>query len=96
MNDDEKNEYIKKHPQYGKIVCRCETVSEGEICDAIRRNPPAHDIDGMKRRTRSGMGRCQGGFCAPYVMKLLARENGTSMEMITKKGGNSTMINGRL
>lgn len=92
MNDEQKNEFIKKNADYGKIVCRCETVSEGEIRAAIRRNPPARDIDGVKRRTRSGMGRCQGGFCAPYVMELIAKERGINKEQVTKKGGDSYMV----
>ncbi len=96
MSDEEKNAYIKEHPAYGKIVCRCETVSEGEIRDAIRRNPPARDIDGVKRRTRSGMGRCQGGFCMPYVMRLIAEENGVPMESVTKKGEGSYQLIGKL
>ena len=61
--------FYAANPAYGRIICRCETVSEGEILDALRRNPKAVDIDGVKRRTRSGMGRCQGGFCMPYVMR---------------------------
>lgn len=96
MSVSEKNEYIKKHSEYGKIVCRCEGVSEGEIIDAIKRNPPARDIDGVKRRTRSGMGRCQGGFCGPYVMKLIAKENNIPMEAVTKKGKGSEMIFGKV
>ena len=96
MNDREKDEFIKKNPAYGRIVCRCETVTEGEITDALRRNPKALDVDGVKRRTRAGMGRCQGGFCAPYVMKLIEKENGTPMADITKRGGNSNMVTGRL
>ncbi len=96
MSDEEKNAYIQQHPEYGKIVCRCETVSEGEILYAIRNNPPACDIDGVKRRTRSGMGRCQGGFCGPYVMELLAKEMGTPMEEVTKSGGGSRMVLGRI
>lgn len=96
MSDAEKDAYIKAHPTYGKIVCRCETVSEGEIRDAIRRNPPARDIDGVKRRTRSGMGRCQGGFCMPYVMRLIAEENGVAMESVTKKGDGSYQLIGKL
>jgi glycerol-3-phosphate dehydrogenase len=96
MNDDEKNAHSQEHPAYGKIVCRCETVSEGEIRDAIRRNPPARDIDGVKRRTRSGMGRCQGGFCMPMVMKLLAEEQNIPMEQVTKKGGNSNPLYGHI
>ena len=95
MTDEEKNAYIQENPAYGKIVCRCETVSEGEIRYALRTNPPACDIDGVKRRTRSGMGRCQGGFCGPYVMKLIAEERGIPMEAVTKKGKGSEMVVGR-
>ncbi len=89
MDDKEKNEYIKKNPAFGRIVCRCETVSEGEIINAILKNPPALDVDGIKRRTRQGMGRCQGGFCLPTVLKLLSRYSGKSIENITKNGGES-------
>ncbi len=96
MTDEEKNEYVKKHPTYGKIICRCETVTEGEIRDAIRRDPKPQDIDGVKRRTRSGMGRCQGGFCKPFVMKLIAEENRTAMENVTKNGKASNMVIGKL
>ena len=96
MNDEEKNAYIQEHPEYGKIVCRCETVTEGEIMQAIRSNPQAMDIDGVKRRTRSGMGRCQGGFCGPYVMELISKELGIAMEEVTKFGGNSRMVIGRI
>lgn len=96
MNDRDKNAYIQEHPAYGKIVCRCETVSEGEIRAAIRRNPPARDMDGVKRRTRSGMGRCQGGFCGPHVMQLIAEETGVPMEHVTKKGTGSEMVIGKL
>lgn len=96
MTDEEKDAYIKKNPAYGKIVCRCETVSEGEILQAIRTNPGARDIDGVKRRTRSGMGRCQGGFCGPYVMALLSSELGVPMEAVTKNGGDSRMVLGRI
>lgn len=96
MSDDEKNVFIKKNPAFGKIVCRCETITEGEIRDAIRRNPPALDMDGVKRRTRSGMGRCQGGFCSPYIMKLISEEHNIPMEKITKKGKGSEMLSGRI
>jgi glycerol-3-phosphate dehydrogenase len=96
MTDEEKNVYIKKRPEYGKVVCRCETITEGEILDAIHSNPPAMDIDSIKRRTRSGMGRCQGGFCGPYVMELISRELSIPMEHVTKSGGNSHMVIGRI
>lgn len=96
MSDEEKNAYIKENPDYGRIVCRCEQISEGEIRDALRRNPQARDIDGVKRRTRSGMGRCQGGFCGPYVMRLIAEELGIPMEQVTKNGGDSRMVMERI
>ncbi len=96
MTLKEKDAYIREHPDFGRIVCRCETVSEGEIRDAIRRNPRPMDVDGVKRRTRAGMGRCQGGFCMPHVLRLLAEENSTAMETVTKKGRNSRPIVGKL
>ena len=96
MTDEEKDAFIKANPDYGKIVCRCEQVSEGEIRAAIRRNPAAWDIDGVKRRTRGGMGRCQGGFCSPYVMKLIAREHGIPTEEVTKCGKGSEPLIGKL
>ena len=96
MNDEEKDAFIKADPAYGKIVCRCEAISEGEILDAIRTNPGARDMDGVKRRTRSGMGRCQGGFCGPYVMELLAHEMNIPLEQVTKNGGDSAMVLGRI
>ena len=96
MNDEEKDTYIKENPAFGKIVCRCEMISEGEILEAIHMNPGALDIDGVKRRTRSGMGRCQGGFCGPYVMELLSRELNIPVEDVTKNGGASKMVLGRI
>ena len=95
MTEEEKDSYIRENPEYGRIVCRCETVTEGEILQAIRMNPGARDLDSVKRRTRSGMGRCQGGFCGPYVMELLAREQNIPMEDVTKSGGASRMVLGK-
>ena len=86
---EEKNEVIKKDKSYGKIVCRCEGVTEGEILNAIRTNPRPTDLDGVKRRTRAQMGRCQGGFCSPYIVELLAKEMGVPYESVTKSGGGS-------
>ncbi len=85
-------ELIRREPAYGNVICRCENVTEGEIVDAIHRTPGARSIDGIKRRTRAGMGRCQGGFCGPKVMEILARELGISMDEITKCGGASAVI----
>ena len=65
---------IAKNPLYGRVICRCETITEGEIEDAIKRPCGATTVDGVKRRTRAGMGRCQGGFCGPKVIHILARE----------------------
>lgn len=94
LSMEEKNEIIKRDPAYGKIICRCEQVTEGEILRAIRENPPAKDIDGVKRRTRSGMGRCQGGFCQPYVAELIARERKIALEEVTKSGKGSQLLTG--
>lgn len=83
------NKYIKSNPDYGKIVCKCEAISLGEIKDAINRPIRPTTMDGVKRRVRAGMGRCQGGFCSDKVAKILASENKVKMEDIVKehKGG---------
>ena len=86
-----KNKAIKEDPAYGRIVCRCEAVTEGEIVEAIRTNPPARDLDSVKRRTRSGMGRCQGGFCTPTVVGIISRELQIPFEEVTKSGGASVL-----
>ncbi len=91
----EKNEIIKKDPAYGRIVCRCETVTEGEILAAIRTNPKPRDLDGVKRRTRAQMGRCQGGFCSPYIVEMLAKEMNIPYESVTKFGGESLVNVGK-
>jgi glycerol-3-phosphate dehydrogenase len=92
---DEKNEMIKQNPSYGKIVCRCEGVTEGEILNALRTNPKARDLDGVKRRTRAQMGRCQGGFCTPYITELIAKELNVPFEAVTKFGGKSVINLGK-
>lgn len=94
LSIEEKNEIIKNNPSYGKIVCRCEQITEGEIIRALRENPPATDIDGVKRRTRAGMGRCQGGFCQPHVAELIAKELGVTLDKVTKCGGDSYLLEG--
>lgn len=92
---EERNELIRKNPAYGRVVCRCEGVTEGEILDAIHRPLGATTLDGLKRRVRAGAGRCQAGFCTPRQMEILARELGIPMEEVTKRGGNSYLVKGR-
>ncbi|MBQ3392653.1 MAG: NAD(P)/FAD-dependent oxidoreductase [Lachnospiraceae bacterium] len=92
---EERNELIKKNPAYGRIICRCESVTEGEIIDAIRRPLGARSLDGVKRRTRAGMGRCQAGFCSPRTMEIINRELGLPYEEITKHGRASRLVIGR-
>lgn len=91
---EERNALIKKQPAYGNIICRCEMVTEGEILDAIHRPLGAKSLDGVKRRTRAGMGRCQAGFCSPRTMEILSRELKLDMEKITKSGGSSVIVVG--
>lgn len=86
---------IKENPLYGNIVCRCESITEGEIMDAIHRPLGAKSVDGVKRRVRAGMGRCQGGFCGPKVIEILARELNVSPEEINKNNDGSYMVTGK-
>ncbi len=95
LSAEERDSLIKEHPEYGRIICRCETVTEGEIIDAVKRPLGARSLDGVKRRTRAGMGRCQGGFCSPRVMEIISRETGVPLEEVTKNGGNSKILTGR-
>ena len=95
MSNTERQKLIDANPLFGKIVCRCEVVTEGEIVSAIRRPVGAKDLDGVKRRTRAGMGRCQAGFCTARVMQILARELNEDMQDITKCGGHSNIVEGR-
>lgn len=96
LSIEERNKLIKEHPAYGNIVCRCETVSEGEIIDAIRRPLGAKTLDGIKRRTRAGAGRCQAGFCTPRSIEILSRELNLPQSKISKCGGKSTLIVGAI
>ena len=91
---EERRQLIRDNPAYGNIICRCEMVTEGEIIDAITRPLGAKSLDGVKRRTRAGMGRCQAGFCSPRVMEILARECGKDIHGITKAGGESRIVVG--
>lgn len=92
---EERQELIKKDPAYGRIVCRCELITEGEIRDAVNRPIPAKSLDGVKRRVRAGLGRCQGGFCSPKVMEIIGKERNIPLETVTKCGGNSKLLVGK-
>ena len=94
LSEDEYKELIKEKPEYGNIICRCEMITEGEIMDAVNRPLGAKSLDGVKRRTRAGMGRCQAGFCSPRTMEIIARERGISQLDITKSGGKSKIVVG--
>ncbi|MBQ3234681.1 MAG: NAD(P)/FAD-dependent oxidoreductase [Clostridia bacterium] len=95
LTAEQKNEIIKKDKRYGKIVCRCEEITEGEIVRAIHENPKATTVDAVKRRVRAGMGRCQGGFCQPHVAEIISRELGIKMEDVLKSSKNSKLLVGK-
>ncbi len=95
MDFASRQDLIARDPAYGQVICRCEGVTEGEIRDAIRRVPGARSLDGVKRRVRAGMGRCQGGFCGPKVMELLSRELHVPITALNKGGGESRLLAGR-
>ncbi|MGC9554151.1 MAG: FAD-dependent oxidoreductase [Thermoplasmatota archaeon] len=94
LSDEERAQHIARNPRYGRIVCRCEEVSEGEIVDAVHSPLPACTLDAVKRRTRAGMGRCQGSFCLPRVAKILARERDRALEDIEKDRPGSRLFVG--
>ena len=96
MTNEERSAAIAADPAFARIICRCETVTEAEIRDAIRRPLGARSVDAVKRRTRAGMGRCQAGFCLPRVMEILSEELGVPINDITKFGGESKFIVGEL
>ncbi|RLE13705.1 FAD/NAD(P)-binding oxidoreductase, partial [Candidatus Aerophobetes bacterium] len=93
LSPEQKEELIKKDKRYGNVVCRCENVTEGEIVDAIKRG--ARTLDGIKFRTRAGMGRCQGGFCTPKIMRIMMNELNIPLEKITKRGRGSNILWGK-
>lgn len=92
MSAEQRAAKIRENPAYGNIICRCEEVSEGEIVDAIHGILGARSLDGVKRRTRAGMGRCQSGFCSPRVMELLCRELGLTLDEVRKNGPDSQIV----
>lgn len=95
LSADEKAKLIKENPQYGRIICRCETITEGEIVDAIKRSFGVLSLDGVKRRCRPGMGRCQGGFCGPRVQEIIAREYNVPLESVVLEKDNSYLLVGK-
>lgn len=94
MSLEEKQKLIEKNPDYGVIICRCEEISKGEIIDCIHSPIPVTSLDGIKRRVRPGMGRCQGGFCSPLVTNIIAQETGLKPEEITKNGDGTEFLYG--
>lgn len=96
LSAEEKNALIAKEPLYGRVICRCETVTEGEIVAAIHSPIPARTVDGVKRRCGAGMGRCQGGFCGPRVVDILSREWNKPKEEILKDRSESYILSSKL
>ncbi|HIV69267.1 MAG TPA: NAD(P)/FAD-dependent oxidoreductase [Candidatus Butyricicoccus stercorigallinarum] len=94
LSQAEKAELIARNPRYGRVICRCETITEGEIVAAIHSPIPPCSIDGVKRRAGAGMGRCQGGFCGPRVLDILTRELGQSPLDILQDGDGTTLLIG--
>lgn len=95
MSDDERDTLIKTNPDYGVIICRCEEISKGEIIDALDRPVSVPTLDGIKRRIRPGMGRCQGGFCSPLVTKIIAEHESKSISAVRKASAESVISFGR-
>ena len=92
LSSKERNQMIQKDARFGKIICRCEKISEGEIVDVIHRYCGATTIDGVKKRCRPGMGGCQGGFCSPEVLAILARELHKDKQNIEYKGQHTNIL----
>lgn len=95
LSAEEKNELIRKDSRYGRVVCRCETITEGEIVAALHSPIPPRSINGVKRRCNAGMGRCQGGFCGPRVQEIIARELGIDQAEVLLEQAGSTILTGR-
>ncbi len=95
MTKEKQNEIIKTNPAYGRIVCRCEMITEGEIIDAVTRPAGARTVDGVKKRCRPGMGRCQGGFCGPRVQEIIARELKIPLEDVKLNKFGSYILTGK-
>ena len=95
MAEDEQEKLIKNNPLYGRIICRCENITEADIINAIKRPVGATTVDGVKRRCRPGMGRCQGGFCGPRVQEILSRELGVPLEDVVLEKKHSYILTGK-
>jgi len=96
LNVEARDALIQQNPAYGEIVCRCEEISRGEVEDALRRSVPCDTLDGVKRRVRPGMGRCQGGFCGPLVLQIIAKEKEKSLEQVEKNGPGGEILTGSI
>jgi glycerol-3-phosphate dehydrogenase len=94
LTAEQKQALIQQQPAYGRVICRCETVTEGEILEAIHAPIPPVSVDGVKRRCNAGMGRCQGGFCGPRVVDILARELHCDPTAIVQDKGASAILTG--
>ena len=94
LSPKEKAALIKENPLYGRVICRCETVTEGEIVEALHRPIVPTSIDAIKRRCNAGMGRCQGGFCGPRVHEIIARELGLPNEQVLMDEEGSWLLSG--
>ncbi len=94
MTQEQKSEALKCDPSYGRVICRCETITEGDILQAMHSPIPPVSIDGVKRRCNAGMGRCQGGFCGPRVHEIISRETGLSMEEVCQDRAGSRLLTG--
>lgn len=93
--EEEREALIRENPAFANVICRCELVTEGEILSAIHRPVGATTLDGVKRRTRAGMGRCQAGFCSPKTLEILSRELHLDPAQITKEGTGSEILVGK-
>ena len=95
MSLEKRDELIRENPDYGVMICRCEEISKGEIIDALISPLPVYTVDGVKKRVRPGMGRCQGGFCMPLVSQIISEVTGKPLEEVKKSGGDSYLLFGR-
>lgn len=96
LDAESRDALIRENPDYGEIICRCEQISRGEVIEALHRSIPCDTLDGVKRRVRPGMGRCQGGFCGPLVLQIIAQETGEPLEQVTKSAPGGELLFGSI